>query len=63
LAARAIGMIQLEIILHPLYARQTGFSDVEQLLTPHGYRLFTIFDLAINASGELMQLDGLYVPA
>lgn len=63
LAARRIGMIQLEIILHPVYARPTGFADIERLLAPHGYRLLTIFDLGISAGGELLQLDGLYVPA
>jgi FkbM family methyltransferase len=63
LAARKIGAIQLEVLLHPLYARPIHFADIEALLVPHGYRLFTVFDLGIAATGELMQLDGLYVPA
>jgi FkbM family methyltransferase len=63
LAARNVRAIQLEVILHPLYARPLHFADVETLLVPHGYRLFTVFDLGIAASGELMQLDAFYVPA
>jgi FkbM family methyltransferase len=63
LAARHVRAIQLEVILHGLYARPTHFADIETLLVPHGYRLFTVFDLGIAATGELMQLDGLYVPA
>jgi FkbM family methyltransferase len=63
LTARNVRVIQLEIMLHPLYARPIHFADIEALLVPHGYRLFTVFDLGIAPSGELMQLDGLYVPA
>jgi FkbM family methyltransferase len=63
LAAKRIRTIQLEIILHPLYARPMRFTDVETLLSPHGYRLFTIFDLAVASTGELLQLDGLFLPA
>jgi FkbM family methyltransferase len=63
LAGKHIRAIQLEVILHPLYTRPLGFGDIESVLKPHGYRLFTVFDLAMATTGELMQLDGLYVPA
>jgi FkbM family methyltransferase len=63
LADKRIRAIQLEIILHPLYVRPMRFTDVETVLSPHGYRLFTIFDLAVASTGELLQLDGLFVPA
>ncbi len=62
LAERRIGIIQLEIILHPMYARPTSFATIETLLAPHGYRLYTIFDIGMDEAGELMQLDALYLP-
>lgn len=63
LAGRHVKAVQIEVMLHPLYARPIHFADIEAVLVPHGYRLFTVFDLGIAATGELMQLDGLYVPA
>jgi FkbM family methyltransferase len=63
LAGRHIKAIQLEVMLHPLYARPLHFMDIEALLVPRGYRLFTVFDLGVAETGELMQLDALYVPA
>lgn len=60
LTARRIRVIQIEIILHRFYARAGGFGDVDALLTPHGYRLFTVFDLLMASDGELLQLDALY---
>jgi FkbM family methyltransferase len=63
LAAGAIRAIQLEIILHPVYARPGSFGAVEQILAPHGFRLFTVYDVMIAPHGELLQLDALYTRA
>jgi FkbM family methyltransferase len=61
LAAGAIRVVHLEIILHGLYARRGSFSAVEALLAPHGFHLHTMFDILIAPSGELLQLDAVYV--
>lgn len=61
LAAGAIRVIHLEIILHGLYARRGSFGAIEALLAPHGFRLHTLFDLLIAPSGELLQLDAVYI--
>ncbi len=61
LAAKAIRVIHLEIILHGLYARRGSFAAVEASLAPHGFRLFTLFDILIAPGGELLQVDAVYV--
>jgi FkbM family methyltransferase len=61
LGARAVRVIQVEIILHGMYQRPGSFAAIEPLLAPHGFRLATLFDLMMSASGELLQLDAVYV--
>lgn len=61
LAAGAIGVVQAEIILHGFYARRGSFGALEALLAPHGFRLLTVFDVLVDAAGELLQLDTIYV--
>ncbi len=57
-----IRVIQAELIYHPLYERTTRFSDLERLLDPYGYRLFTIYDVRIgDDTGELLNLDAVFV--
>jgi len=64
LSERRIGVIQAELTYHRLYERATRFSDVEGLLEPYGYRLFTIFDVSVgDETGELLSLDVVLVPA
>ena len=61
LRRRAIRVIQTEIITHRIYERRTSFLDIESLLLPCGYRLFSIVDVIGSQQGELLQLDALYV--
>jgi len=64
LAERRIGVIQAELTYHRLYERATRFSDLEGLLEPHGYRLFTIFNVRVgDQTGELLSLDTVFVRA
>lgn len=63
LSRKAIGCIQLEIIF-PKYYRKTGsFYEIEDILVPLGYRLFTIFDIYPEQGEPLFQVDAIYVPA
>jgi len=61
LAVGAIGVVQVEIILHAFYERSGSFAAIEALLAPHGFRLLTLFDLLVAPEGELLQLDAVYV--
>jgi FkbM family methyltransferase len=61
LTERRIGVIQAELTYHQLYERATRFSDVEALLDPFGYRLFTIHSVRIgDKNGELLTLDTVF---
>lgn len=61
LAERRIGVIQAEIVYHRMYERATRFADIEGLLDPHGYRLFTIFNISVgDKNGELLFLDAVF---
>jgi FkbM family methyltransferase len=63
LAKRAIRVIQAELIYHGLYQRTTRFIDLESLLDPYGYRLYTIYDIRIgDKNGEILSLDAVFVP-
>jgi FkbM family methyltransferase len=63
LSKRGIRVIQAELIYHALYERTTRFIDVERLLDPYGYRLYTIFDVRIgDDNGELLNLDAVFLP-
>ena len=61
LRRQAIRVIQAEIITHRKYRRRTTFLDVESILAPCGYRLYSVVDLIGNGQGELLVLDALYV--
>jgi FkbM family methyltransferase len=62
LTERRIGVIQAELTYHRLYERATRFSDVEGLLNPLGYRLYTIYNVSIgDKNGELLSLDTVFV--
>lgn len=64
LRARRIGVIQAELVYHALYSRTTRFADLENLLYPLGYRLFTMFDVRVgDRTGELLSLDTVFVQA
>jgi FkbM family methyltransferase len=63
LAAGRIRVIQTEIITHGLYTRAGSVAAIETLLAPHGFRLFTIFEIMIAPSGELLQFDAVYARA
>ena len=57
-----IRVIQAELLCHPMYERSNSFSDFDSLLNPHGYRLFTIFNIHCgDETGELLYLDTVYV--
>jgi FkbM family methyltransferase len=62
LAHGRIRVIQSEVTCHAMYQRATNISDLEALLLPHGYRLFTLFNVhCADATGELLYMDTLYV--
>jgi FkbM family methyltransferase len=61
LRRQAIRVIQAEIITHRKYRRRTTFLDIESILAPCGYRLYSVVDVIGNARGELLVLDALYV--
>jgi FkbM family methyltransferase len=61
LARQAIRVIQAEIITHRIYQRRTSFLDIESILIPLGYRLFSVIDVIGSPRGELLMLDALYV--
>jgi hypothetical protein len=62
LAERRIRVIQAELTCHRAYERRAGFADYDAILAPHGYRLFTIFNIHIgDTNGELLYLDTVYV--
>jgi FkbM family methyltransferase len=61
LRQQRIRMVQCEIIFGDLYGRPHSFFDVEKVLIPAGFRLFGLFDLAYHPSGELRNVDALYV--
>jgi FkbM family methyltransferase len=64
LAQGRIRVIQSEVTCHAMYARAINVSDLESLLLPHGYRLFTLFDAHFSdATGELLYMDTVYVRA
>jgi FkbM family methyltransferase len=64
LAERRIGVIQAEIVYHRIYQRATRFLDIEGLLAPHGYRLYTIFNVSVgDRNGELLFLDAVFTRA
>lgn len=45
---RKVGVIVLEISFFDYYEHQTAFGDVEEILSPHGFRLFSISELSNN---------------
>jgi FkbM family methyltransferase len=61
LGAGAVRVVQVEIILHGVYTRRGSFAAIEAQLAPHGFRLVSMFDIMIAPSGELLQLDAIYV--
>lgn len=63
LSAGRIGVIKAEIIFDIFYERPRSFFDLEQILSPHGYRLFTLLDPSYARTGRLLQLDAVYVHA
>lgn len=60
---RAIGAIQVEIILADYYQRPGSFLDVEKQLVGRGWRLAALFDIFPDLAQPLFQLDALYLPA
>jgi FkbM family methyltransferase len=61
LSERRIDVVQAEILYYEMYARTVRFADIEGLLEPHGYRLFTIYNVSVgDRSGELLYLDAVF---
>jgi FkbM family methyltransferase len=61
LERHAIRVIQAEIVTHRTYQRRGTFLDLETILVPRGYRLYSVIDVIGNQRGELLSLDALYV--
>ena len=53
LREQRIGVIETELILNDIYDRALSFLDIEQLLVPHGYRLY-----AIDRGGDMLDSIG-----
>jgi FkbM family methyltransferase len=60
LGAGAVRVVLTEIIVHRAYSRPGSFAAIEAVLAPHGFRLFTLFDVIMAPDGELLQLDAVY---
>ena len=63
LRAQRIGVIETELILSDIYERALSFMDIEQLMLPHGYRLFAIDNGGNMLSGLSLSLNLIYVGA
>jgi len=61
LRAQRIGVIETELILSDIYSRPLSFLDIEQLLLPHGYRLFAIDQGGDMLVGPSFSLNLIYV--
>ena len=49
----AVDFLLLEVHFSVLYAGQTTFGDLEAILSPHGYRLYGMYDFAREPNGCL----------
>lgn len=70
LERKAIAVLQVEILFHPLYEKTESFYELEQLLYPRGYRLYTLLHTDTDGigefafdpkTGEIWYLDAIYV--
>jgi len=62
LSERRVGVIQAELTYHRIYERATRFADIEGLLNPFGYRLYTMYNISVgDKNGELLSLDSVFV--
>jgi FkbM family methyltransferase len=57
----AIDVVQVEIIMGELYARTLAFADVEDILGPAGYRLWTLPHVATYCNGRIRFVDAVYL--
>ena len=70
LSSGAISCLQVELLFANYYEKSDSFYRIEELLVPHGYKLFTLVDTDTDAigsmyidyeTGMLKHLDAIYV--
>lgn len=59
---KKINCIQLEMSLTPLYSKESSFEELIKLLANHNFKLVGFESgFANNKTGELLQLDGIFI--
>jgi len=59
---RQIKIIEVEIIFWNFYEKTSSFSEIENIIIPLGFKLYTISSPYLNEkSGQLKQLDAIYI--
>lgn len=61
LRSQRIGIIETEIILSDMYEKALSFMELEQLMLPHGYRLFAVDTGGDMLSSPALALNLIYV--
>lgn len=70
LERKVIAVLQVEILFHPLYERTESFYELDRLLYPHDYRLYTLLhtdtdgigEFAYDSkTGEIWYVDAIYI--
>ena len=59
---KKISCLQLEMSLIPLYSTESSFEDLMKLLTDQNFKLIGFESgFTNNKTGELLQLDGIFI--
>jgi FkbM family methyltransferase len=61
LANGAVGMVYSEIITMPTYVGQVGLAGLLAHLEPYGFKLYCLYNVSTADSGQIRQMDGLFV--
>lgn len=61
LRAGRVHMIYTEILTMPTYAEQVEFDEFIRLMKAHGFVLFNLFNLSSTATGQLRQVDAIFL--
>jgi len=58
-----VRMIYTEILTLPTYNGQAELDEFLRMMRDYGYEVFNFFNLSTTTSGQLRQLDAIFVPA
>lgn len=70
LGRKAISVLQIEVLFHNFYSKTESFYDIDRILYPLGYKLYTLFHTDSDKigefaysfkTGEIWYLDAIYV--